>query len=177
MEIQELRATIRERGTARVWVFFAGVTSWAALSLAAAALSLPPVGIVLPLLVLAAAFEGVYALHIGVERIGRYLQALAESTSPSGNPSWETAIMAFGRPKGSGRIDALFSSIFVIAALCNIIPALGVLFGGATPAELTFVGIVHTLFIARVLYARSVAANQRDIDLARFRSICLPTPQ
>jgi hypothetical protein len=171
METQELRATIRERGTARVWLFFAGVTSWAALSLAAAALSLPPVGIVVPLVVLAAAFEGVYALHIGVERIGRYLQTMVESGGPSGNPSWETAIMAFGRPKGSAKSDALFSSIFIIAALCNIIPALGVLLSGATPPELAFVGSVHTLFIARVLYARSVAARQREIDLARFAAL------
>jgi hypothetical protein len=171
METEALRATIRERGTARVWLFFAGVTSWAALSLAAAALSLPPVGIVLPLLILAAAFEGVYALHIGVERIGRYLQAQAESGTPSGNLSWETTIMAFGKPKGGARTDALFSTVFIIAAFCNIIPALGVLVGGATPAELVFVGTVHALFIARVLYARSVAAKQREIDLTRFKSI------
>ncbi|HWW84036.1 MAG TPA: hypothetical protein VNZ26_10565 [Vicinamibacterales bacterium] len=171
-EFDALRATIRERGTARIWLFFAGVTSWAAVSLGAAALSLPPVGTVLPLLILAAAFEGVYALHVGVERIGRYLQARAEgSNTVSRNVTWETTIMAFGRPKGSARVDALFSTIFIIAGICNVIPALGVLVGGATPAELVFVGGVHALFIARVLYARSVAARQRDIDLARFKEL------
>src|SRR5947208_9263461 len=70
-EYSALRATIRERGTARVWVFLAGLALWAALTIATAALVSLPVAALLPLLTLAATFEMVFALHTAVERIGR----------------------------------------------------------------------------------------------------------
>jgi len=92
-EYSALRATIRERGTARPWLAFAGLAVWAALVVVTTALSMPPVGAIVPLAVLAAAFEGVFALHIGVERIGRYLQVFHEDR-------WEQTAMAFGRPPG-----------------------------------------------------------------------------
>ena len=38
-EYRSLRATIRERGTARVWVFVGGIVAWAALITATAALA------------------------------------------------------------------------------------------------------------------------------------------
>src|SRR5947209_377037 len=77
-EYRALRDTIRERGTTRVWVFIAGLAVWAALVIATAALAALPVATLLPLLVLAAVFEAVLSLHIGVERIGRYLQVYFE---------------------------------------------------------------------------------------------------
>src|SRR5262245_1458044 len=88
-----LRATIRERGTARVWMFVIGVCVWASLAVAATAFGEPPVATLIPLLVLGATFEAVYALHVGVERIGRYLEVFFDD-------SWESAAMAFGRPPG-----------------------------------------------------------------------------
>ncbi|OLC51784.1 MAG: hypothetical protein AUH43_01735 [Acidobacteria bacterium 13_1_40CM_65_14] len=77
-EYSALRATIRERGTTRVWVFLVGLVAWGALTVATAALASTPVAVLLPLLILAAAFEAVLALHVGVERIGRYLQVFYE---------------------------------------------------------------------------------------------------
>src|SRR5712692_1617958 len=68
-EYRALRDTIRERSTARVWVFLAGLVAWAALTVATAALAALPVATLLPLLILAAAFEAVFSLHVGVERI------------------------------------------------------------------------------------------------------------
>ena len=38
-EYRTLRDTIRERGTARVWVFLAGLVAWGALTIATAALA------------------------------------------------------------------------------------------------------------------------------------------
>src|SRR5262245_23210309 len=73
-EYRALRTTIRQRGTARVSVFVAGLAVWAALALATTALGAIAVTALVPLLVLAAAFEAVYSLHVSVERIGRYLQ-------------------------------------------------------------------------------------------------------
>ena len=90
-EYRALRATIRERGTTRVWIALAGISAWAALTVATAAIAAFPVATLLPLLVLATAFEIVLALHVGVERIGRYLQVFYEDT-----PGWETRIIRFG---------------------------------------------------------------------------------
>src|SRR5579872_1434783 len=104
-EYEALRATIRARGTARVWMFFVGLTAWSALTIATAALASAPVGALLPLLVLAAAFEGVLALHVGVERIGRYLQVFHDD-------QWEQTSMMFGPPLAGTGSDPLFVIFF-----------------------------------------------------------------
>src|SRR2546430_17277057 len=98
-EYAALRATVRQRGTARIWIFVTAIVAWAAATLATAALSAPPVATLLPLVVLAAAFEAVFALHVGVERIGRYLQVFFEAEGESRR--WEHAAIGFGTPKGA----------------------------------------------------------------------------
>jgi hypothetical protein len=156
-----LRATIRERGTARISIFVVGLIAWAALTVATAALASPPVVVLLPLLILAATFEAVFALHVGVERIGRYLQVFHED-------HWEHAAMAFGRPAGAIPVDPLFSMAFLIAALFNLTPILVV---NPVPVEWVFVGGAHALFVLRVIVARAAAGRQRAIDLARFQEL------
>ena len=156
-----LRATIRERGTVRVWIFVVGVIGWAALTVVTAALASPPVVVLLPLLVLALTFEAVCALHVGVERIGRYLQVFHED-------QWEHAAMTFGRPAGAIPVDPLFSVAFLIATLFNLTPILVV---NPVPVEWIFVGGAHALFILRVIVARAAAGRQRAIDLARFQQM------
>jgi hypothetical protein len=160
-EYSALRATIRERGTARISIFVAGLAAWSALTTAVAALSSTPLSVVLPLTLLAAVFEAVLALHIGVERIGRYLQVAHED-------GWEDAAMQFGRPRGAIALDALFTPIFFIATLVNLAPALIL---DPTRAELAFAGGAHILFVLRLLTARAAAGRQRAIDLARFREL------
>ena len=130
-EYNALRATIRERGTARMCIFVAGVAAWTAATIATTALASSPVASLLPLLLLACVFEAVFALHVGVERIGRYVQVfhegsggLRESGESSGSIGWEHAAMAFGRPRGAATIDALFTLPFLLAALFNIAPTL-----------------------------------------------------
>jgi hypothetical protein len=174
-----LRATIRERGTARVCIFAGGVAAWGAATIATAALASTPIATLLPLLVLASMFEAVFALHIGVERIGRYLQVFYETDLPappglpaspglSALPGWEHAAMAFGRPAGTAAVDALFTVPFLLATLCNVAPALIV---DPTRVELIFIGGAHALFVLRLLVARQAAAKQRAIDLARFQEM------
>ena len=172
-EYSALRATIRDRGTARVWIFLTGIGGWAALFIATIAIGLPPVESVAPLLMLAAAFEAVYALHVGVERIGRYLQVYYETEIDSGTgltPGWEHVAMSFGRPPGSAGagVDPLFAVIFVLAACLNLFAANP---ASATREELIFVAAAHGLFVLRVVRARVFAAKQRAIDLARFEQL------
>ena len=164
-EYRALRATIRERGTARVYVFVAGFVAWGALAVATATLTAIPVASLLPLVVLAAVFEAVFALHAGVERIGRYLQVFHESGDQA---AWERTAMAFGRPARAIATDALFSVPFLLAALFNIMPAL---IAQPTPAEIVFVVGAHALFVLRLAVARAAAARQRAIDLERFREL------
>jgi hypothetical protein len=165
-EYTALRATIRSRGTARIYIFVAGMAAWAAIAIATAALASPPVATLVPLLVLASVFEAVFALQIGVERVGRYIQVFHEADGEAAK--WEHTAMTFGRPPGAATIDALFVVPFLLAGLFNIMPAL---IAQPTPSELVFVGGAHALFLLRLFVARHAAATQRTIDLERFRQM------
>ena len=162
-EYHALRATIRQRGTARIWVFVAGLLGWAALTMATAALASLPVATFLPLLILAVTFEAVFSLHVGVERIGRYLQVFHED-----NGGWEHTAMAFGKPMAGTGADPLFIVHFLIADLLNVVPALL-----AEPAqlEIIIVGTTHLLFAVRVVLAARFAGKQRAADLKRFEEL------
>ncbi|MGH9139850.1 MAG: hypothetical protein ACRD2I_01775 [Vicinamibacterales bacterium] len=171
-EYKALRETIRERGTARVCIFVAGISIWAATTIATAALAATPVATLLPLLVLASAFEGVFALHVGVERVGRYIQVFYEpdeaAAAPGGAGRWEHTAMAFGRPAGAPTTDALFTVPFLLAGLCNAAP---VMLLHPVREELLFVGGAHALFVLRIVVARLSAGRQRAIDLQRFTQL------
>ncbi|HEX7139573.1 MAG TPA: hypothetical protein VF219_17100 [Vicinamibacterales bacterium] len=160
-EYAALRATIRERGTARVYIFALGLVAWAALALASVVLVVPPVTTVIPVVVLAATFEAVYGLHTGVERIGRYLLVFHDDR-------WEQAAGVFGHRPRAPQADPLFAVPFLIAALVNLVPLLS-----TTPIvqELVIVGVAHGVFGARVLQARAAAGRQRALDTERFRQL------
>lgn len=166
-EYRALRATIRERSSAGVWILVVGITGWAGLVTATAALAALPVATLLPLLVLAAVFEAVLALHVGVERIGRYLQVFCERETEAA-ANWEQTAMAFGRLRVRGAPDALFTPIFLCATLLNFVP---VLFAEPVRIEVVVVGSVHLFFAARVLIARARSGHQRARDLESFQAI------
>jgi len=161
-EFVALRATIRERGTIRMLLLPATFGLWAAAIIATTAIIELPIAAILPLLVLAAGFEAIYALHINVERIGRYLQVFHE---PDGG--WEHVAMAFGQRFPGRGPDALFSTLFLIATALNYLP---VALGG-TRAELVVGGLLHLLLAFHIGTARSRASKQRAQDLERFRDI------
>jgi hypothetical protein len=160
-EYRALRATIRERGTARAWIFAIGLAIWASLALTAVALAMPPVFTLVPLIALAGAFEGVFALHTSVERIGRYLLVFHDD-------QWERAAGSFGRPKGSVALDPLFTIPFLSAGVANM---MSLLLTTPIVQELVVVGAAHAAFVVRVLTARAIATRQRAIDTERFRAM------
>src|SRR5690242_8599450 len=170
-EYRALRETIRQRGTAKVWLLLTGMIGWGALTIATAALASLPVATFLPLLVLAVTFEAIFNLHVGVERIGRYLQVFHE-----GDSGWEHTAMSFGRPlKGTGT-DPLFIAHFLIATLLNIIPAL-LVEPPPVQLEVAVVGIAHLLFAGRLFVAKRSASRQRAADLKRFEDMKLGRTQ
>jgi hypothetical protein len=164
-EYQALRATIRERGSLRVGLILAGIAVWAALTVGIATLDLPAWVTLAPLLVLSAAFEVVFALHVGVERVGRYLQVFYEEAA--GEAGWEAQIMEFGRRFPGGGTDPLCCRIFWLATAVNLLPVF------RTPRLIGcgLLGLAHVVFAGRVVKARQVAAGQRPIDLERFRQL------
>ena len=161
-EFEALRATIRERGTVRMILLPVSLALWAGTAIATTAVVTLPIATLVPLLVLASGFEAIYALHVNVERIGRYLQVFHE---PEGG--WEHVAMTFGQRFPSRSPDALFSGIFLIAAALNYLP---VALGGTLP-ELVVAGMLHLLLAIHIGTARQRAARQRLLDLERFTAI------
>ncbi len=165
-EYRALRSTIRERGTTRLVVTTITFVSWAALLVVVLSLaSIPALGLI-PLLVLATGFEVVFALHVGVERLGRFLQARYER--PDGLPGWEHAAMKVGGDRRARlSVDPLFAWPFCLAAVLNNLAVLAMQ-DAAQPAEWLAYAFIHALPVARVISARRVAARQRERDLALF---------
>jgi hypothetical protein len=160
-EYRALRATIRQRGTARFWLLLVGFGVWSALAVATAALLALPVATLLPLIFLATVFETIFALHTGIERVGRYVQVFYETDGTG----WEHAAMSYGTLFKSGGMDALCSPLFWLAALLNLIP---VALAGPLAVDWAVVGALHGLFGWRVWSARQQAGRQRAEDLDRF---------
>jgi hypothetical protein len=165
-EYTALRDTIRERGTTRVWLQLATFVAWAALAIASAALTALPIATLVPLLVLAVGFETGFALHTGMERIGRYVHVFFEGEGP--DRGWEHRIMAYGDAVRAPAGDPLLALYFWIATSFNFIP---VLLAGPAPSEWSVVGVLHLLFLVRVGAARRQAGRQRAIDLEWFRQL------
>ena len=161
LEFTALRATIRERGTARVVVFWFGIAVWAALMFVMAAAIQVPAAALVPLVVLLATFEAVYGFHVGVERVGRYLQVFHSD-------AWEKTAMAYGQRFPGGGPDPLFTSVFVLATLVNLLAMVAV---DPVPAEWIPLGLAHGAFLSRIDWARRRATRQRAEDLERFQAI------
>jgi len=169
-EFTALRRAIAARGTARIVIAPLAVAVWAALTLTLVLLSDVPLATLLPLGVLVSGFEAIHALHVGAERIGRYLQVYYEG-NPEG-PQWETAAMTVGPALPGGGVDPLFSVVFIGAAVLNVLSALLLLLQ-PTWQELAALGAVHAAFVFRVVRARVAAARQRAVELESFKALLL----
>ena len=113
----------------------------------------------------------IHALHVGAERIGRYLQVYYEDAPDA--PRWETTAMAVGPALPGGGIDPLFSVVFISATLANLIPAFT---PGPTRLELAFLLPLHLAVVVRIVRARGAAARQRAVELESYRAIKTQTP-
>jgi hypothetical protein len=165
-EFAVLRQTIAMRGTARMTIVPVTCLGWAVLTLILLLYGGPPIGSLISLAVLVAGFEAVHALHVGAERIGRYLQVYYE-TLPEG-PHWETAVMTVGPALPGGGIDPLFSVVFAGASIINLVPALVQL---PTPVELGVIALLHASFVFRIMRARLAASRQRAVELESFKAM------
>ena len=161
-EYRALRETIRQRGTLRMALIPVIFIGWAATAIATAAVITVAISTLVPLIVLVAGFEAIFALHVNVERIGRYLQAFYEADG-----GWEQVAMAFGQRFPSAGPDPLFAQLFVFAISLNFLP---VALGGEIP-EVVVLAVLHILAVYRIRSARGIARRQRAEDLERFKSL------
>jgi hypothetical protein len=115
---------------------------------------------------LLAGFEAVHALHVGAERIGRYVQVFHEGWSDG--PRWESTAMTVGPALPGGGIDPLFSVVFATATLLNLLLAHP--HWPITPDSALLAG-VHAALLIRIVRARAAASRQRAIELESFRAL------
>jgi hypothetical protein len=165
-EFAVLRQTIATRGTVRMVLFPVTLIGWATLATVLLLLEAAPVGALFSLAILVAGFEAIHALHVGVERIGRYLQVYYEADGHG--PRWETTAMAVGPALPGGGIDPLFTVVFVSAAIGNLVLVIA---PRPTMVELVAVVPLHFAFMLRVIRARGAAARQRAVELESFRAL------
>jgi hypothetical protein len=166
-EYEALRATIRQRGTARLWVVILGVAAWGWLALSSATAGRPNAALLVPFIVLAATFEINFFIHTGVERIGRYVQVFFEEQG--GSIGWETTAMNYGATFPGRGLDPLFSVIFFSAAMVNFFVTLAV-----ANHQVVWIGVslvAHLAFNYRIVRARRISAQQRSIELEQFRNL------
>jgi hypothetical protein len=167
-EFNVLRQTIARRGTARMVLVPVTFIGWAALSLILATWGGLPLATLIPLMVLAAGFEAVHALHVGAERIGRYLQVYYEAEADG--PRWETTVMAVGPGLPGGGINPLFSVPFVCGTVLNLLPGLMLEPNGS---EIAVIGVAHAALLLRIVRSHRAAARQRAVELESFRAVLL----
>ena len=173
-EYAALRDTIRTRGTTRMVLVVSGVASWA-ITLTVILVWLPnPVAATIPLLILVTTYEANRVLHLGVERIGRYVQVFyeeggaemsARSITP---PAWERAAMILGPSVPGAGGHPLFLPVFLLATMIN---ALAVVLPGPLAVEFFVFILPHLGFIAWMLYAERGMRKQRVAELQRFREL------
>jgi hypothetical protein len=170
-EFAVLRSTIATRGTVRMALLPLTIVSWAALTAVLLLFAETPVAVVFPLAVLVAGFEAIHALHVGVERIGRYLQVNYESLPDA--PQWENTAMRVGPALPGGGIDPLFTVVFMSSTFANLIPV-----ATFAPMRIEFAVLagLHIAFIIRLVRARGAAARQRAVDLETFKAIKSQVP-
>jgi hypothetical protein len=165
-EYRALRETIATRGTCRMVLVPAALFGWALLAGGLVVFARRPLLSVLSLLALAAAFEAVHALHVGVERIGRFIQVFYEGESAG--PRWESTAMRLGPGLPGSGVDPLFTLLFVGAICANL---LVVFIPSPSVAQATLLLLLHGAIGGRVVRARLAAGRQRTRDLEIFRRV------
>ncbi len=165
-EFAELRRTIAVRGTVRLVLGSATVALWA-LTAMQARYGDQRVQILLPLLTLAGGFEAIRALHIGVERIGRYLQVFHETPPGPDRATWETVAMAAAPAAPGLGLDPLFGSLFLLACAANAFLSWDTI----APALTGLWGLAHGAFALRVTLSVRACRRQRALDLAHYRKV------
>lgn len=172
VEYHVLRQTISARGGLRPIAFLVGLVAWAATLVLQLTWLANPLASVVPLVVLLGSFEVVRTLHLGVERIGRYIQVFFEESdggsAATAAPAWERTAMTFGPTLPGAGGHPYYLPVFLVATPVNFV---AVLVPGPLPVELITLAVPHVAFMAWMLYCDRGMRKQRIGDLERFRAL------
>jgi hypothetical protein len=169
-EFRVLRETIRSRGGLRLAAALAALVGWALTLVAVLAWVPNPIAGSIPLVLLLAGFEVNRMMHLGAERIGRYLQVFFEDFVAAGadKPAWETTAMAFGPAVPGAGGHPLLLPVFLIATVINM---LAVVLPDPTPIELGVMSAPHAAFLIWMTVSDRAMRRQRARELARFQEL------
>ncbi|MGE0464795.1 MAG: hypothetical protein AB7Q16_25800 [Vicinamibacterales bacterium] len=172
-EFRSLRNAVTGRGHLRAILALSGFSGWALVLTATLAALAYPVAAIIPLLVLVATFEVIRPLHMGAERIGRYLQVFFEEQGGGvgpqlAPPAWERTAMAFGAAVPGAAGHPLFVPLFGLATLVN---TLAIWVPGPLPLEMALIAVPHGAFLVWLAVADRAMRAQRARELARFREL------
>jgi hypothetical protein len=170
-EYTVLRHTIASRGTVRITLLPVTLIGWSIVAGTLTVLGNNPAMSLFSLAVLAGGFEAIHAMHVGVERIGRYLQVFYEGSADV--PRWETTAMSLGPALPGGGVDPLFTLVFAFSTVLNLLSAS---IPSPTRLELSVIGLMHGAFLVRLVRARWAASRQRAIDLESYRAVKMRLP-
>jgi hypothetical protein len=116
-----------------------------------------------------------FALHVAVERIGRFIQVRYEGEAGA-TVSWERTAMALRVPGGG--VDPIFLNVFLVAAILNLLAGIWVSSTASAQSDAvferwelsTFVG-AHAVAVIRWISAARFARSQRVRELAAFEKL------
>ena len=176
-EFRALRAAIRERTSARLLFLAIAWVGWASLA-TAIMLVLPAVPLlVLPLVVLLAAFEVNLAIVRGAEHIAAYLRLAFEERRAV--PGWETASADLARRYPKSDADPAFFWPFVAVLGANYLCVVLAVGETADPAihvredslDLALVTALHAAVLVRFVLGRRWLVGGRERELQRLRAV------
>jgi hypothetical protein len=78
--------------------------------------------------------------------------------------------MALGPALPGGGVDPLFTVMFGLATVVNLIPAI---VPSPTRLELAVIVVMHAALVIRLVRARGAATRQRAVDLETYRAVRL----
>lgn len=163
-EFIELRRTIAVRGTVRLVLGPATLALWAVAAMQAR-YGDQRVQILLPLLTLAGGFEAIRALHIGVERVGRYLQVFHETPAGPDSAAWETVALEPAAAARGLNLDPLFGTLFLLACAANAYLSWDTI----APSITGLWVLAHGGLAVRITRSVRSCRRQRALDLAHYR--------
>jgi hypothetical protein len=165
-EYAAMRQAIAQRGQMKATVALVGFLGWAALWTAGFALISDVRAPAVSLAVLWATFEIIRPLHIGAERLGRYLQVFYET--PGQVPAWEHTAMALGAAVPGAAGHPLYIPLFVGATLLN---ATALWFDGPLAFDGALMLGPHLALLWWLWRADRAMRRQRTDDLVRLQAL------
>jgi len=160
LDYDSLRAGIRLRLALVPVLLVLALLGWAALTLWVFTSDVVSAATLVPLIVLAGAFEAITVLQVSATRLACYLQVAHDAP-------WETIALSYRQRFEAIGSNAPVSALLGLATLVNFVPAAI----SGTFEELTGIAIAHAVVVIRIIVAGRRAVRLQTEDLERVRAL------